>query len=253
MIGFRIAALALAVVVGLPPQAQAQQNLMDQLKGALGNVTGGDTPSLPGGTAGALSIEDISGGLREALRIGIERVVGQIGQADGFNSDPKIHIHLPPELQKVQSVLQKFGMAALADDVELKLNRAAEIAAPKTKDLIWKAISEMTLDDAKEILDGPDDAATGYFKRVASDGLAAVIRPIVDQTLNQVGAIASYDKLMGQYGSLPFVPNVKANLTDHAVKMTMDGVFYYLAKEEAAIRNNPAKRTTDLLAKVFGG
>ena len=34
MIGFRIAALALAVVVGLPPQAQAQQNLMDQLKGA---------------------------------------------------------------------------------------------------------------------------------------------------------------------------------------------------------------------------
>ena len=31
----------------------------------------------------------------------------------------------------------------------------------------------------------------------------------------------------------------------------MDGVFYYLAKEEAAIRNNPAKRTTDLLAKVF--
>jgi len=69
--------------------------------------------------------------------------------------------------------------------------------------------------------------------------------------LNQVGAIASYDNLMGQYGALPFVPDVKANLTDQAVKLAMDGVFYYLAKEEAAIRNNPAKRTTDLLAKVF--
>ncbi len=98
---------------------------------------------------------------------------------------------------------------------------------------------------------GNDDAATTYFKRVASDDLAGVIRPIVDQTLNQVGAIASYDNLMGQYGALPFVPDVKANLTDHAVKLAMDGVFYYLAKEEAAIRNNPAKRTTDLLAKVF--
>ncbi|NQV85433.1 MAG: DUF4197 domain-containing protein [Rhodospirillales bacterium] len=244
--------LALAMVIGLAPPAQAQQNLMDSLKGALGNVTGGDTPSLPGGAAGGLSLDDISGGLREALRIGIGRVVGQIGQADGFNSDSNIHIPLPPELQKVQSLLQKLGLSSLADDVELKLNRAAEAAAPKAKDLIWKAISEMTLDDAKKILDGPDDAATGYFKRTASDGLALVIRPIVDQTLGQVGAIASYDTLMGQYGAMPFVPDVKANLGDHAVKLTMEGIFYYLAKEEAAIRNNPAKRTTDLLAKVFG-
>ena len=32
----------------------------------------------------------------------------------------------------------------------------------------------------------------------------------------------------------------------------MDGIFHYLAKEEAAIRSNPAKRTTALLQKVFG-
>jgi len=32
----------------------------------------------------------------------------------------------------------------------------------------------------------------------------------------------------------------------------VDGIFYYLAKEEAAIRENPAKRTTDLLKQVFG-
>jgi len=32
----------------------------------------------------------------------------------------------------------------------------------------------------------------------------------------------------------------------------MDGIFYYMAKEEAAIRTDPAKRTTDLLKRVFG-
>ncbi|WP_200889333.1 DUF4197 family protein [Geoalkalibacter ferrihydriticus] len=32
----------------------------------------------------------------------------------------------------------------------------------------------------------------------------------------------------------------------------MDGIFYYLAEEEAAIRRNPAKRTTELLRQVFG-
>jgi len=31
----------------------------------------------------------------------------------------------------------------------------------------------------------------------------------------------------------------------------MDGIFYYLAQEEAAIRQNPLKRTTDILRRVF--
>ncbi|MBU1405943.1 MAG: DUF4197 domain-containing protein [Proteobacteria bacterium] len=31
-----------------------------------------------------------------------------------------------------------------------------------------------------------------------------------------------------------------------------DGIFFYTAKEEAGIRNDPAKQTTALLKKVFG-
>ncbi|MBT3386843.1 MAG: DUF4197 family protein, partial [Desulfobacula sp.] len=45
--------------------------------------------------------------------------------------------------------------------------------------------------------------------------------------------------------------DVKADLTDHVVEKGMDGIFYYMAKEEAAIRQNPVKRTTELLKKVF--
>ena len=50
----------------------------------------------------------------------------------------------------------------------------------------------------------------------------------------------------------PFVPDVKANLTDYVVEKGMDGIFHYLAREEAAIRSEPVKRTTALLQKVFG-
>jgi hypothetical protein len=75
--------------------------------------------------------------------------------------------------------------------------------------------------------------------------------PVVDDSLSQVGAVQSYDRMMGKYAGLPFVPDVKANLTDHVVDRGMDGIFYYMAKEEAAIRTNPVKRTTDLLKKVF--
>ncbi len=75
--------------------------------------------------------------------------------------------------------------------------------------------------------------------------------PVVDDTLSEVGAVQSYDRMMGEYADLPFVPDVKADLTDHVVTKAMDGIFHYMAKEEAAIRKNPVKRTTDLLKKVF--
>lgn len=247
-----ISLIAAFLMVSAVPAASAQ-NWMEKLKDTVGTVTGSETAPSTGNIPGGLSTEEITAGLREALKVGTERVVGQVGAADGYNTDPDIHIPLPPELQKVQSTLKQFGLSGLADDVELKLNRAAEAAAPKTKELIWKSINEMTLEDAKRIYDGPDDAATQYFKKVASADLSNVVRPVVDQSLEEAGAVAAYDQLMGQYTALPFVPDVKANLSDHAVNLALDGLFFYLAKEEAAIRQDPVKRTTELLTRVFGG
>ena len=239
---------AFAAFTMAPAQAQG---LFDQLKKNLDKV-----PSMPGGSgggaAGALSLGDISAGLKEALKVGTGRVVQSVGKADGYNKDPDIHIPLPPQLQNVQSTLRRFGLSSMADDLELKLNRAAEAAAPKTKELIINSITAMTLEDAKSIYNGPDDAATQYFKRTTSSDLKGVIKPIVDDTLNSVGAVASYDQLIGKYSNLPFVPDVKANISGHTVDLALKGLFHYLAKEEAVIRQNPAKRTTELLTKVFG-
>jgi hypothetical protein len=152
----------------------------------------------------------------------------------------------------VQAALNKVGMSSMVDDLELRLNRAAEAATPKAKKLFGDAIQEMTMDDVKTIYQGPDDAATSYFKEKMSKPLAEEMKPIVKESLAEVGAIQSYEKMMGQYKSLPFVPDVKADLTDHVLDKGMDGIFYYMAKEEAAIRKNPVKRTTELLRKVFG-
>jgi len=209
---------------------------------------------LGGGSAAskALSTDEIGAGLKEALRVGSERVVAQLGKTDGFNADPQIHIPLPENLKKVQAALDKVGMSSMVDDLELRLNRAAEAATPKAKKLFGDAIQEMTMDDVKTIYQGPDDAATSYFKEKMSKPLAEEMKPIVKESLAEVGAIQSYEKMMGQYKSLPFVPDVKADLTDHVLDKGMDGIFYYMAKEEAAIRKNPVKRTTELLRKVFG-
>jgi len=46
---------------------------------------------------------------------------------------------------------------------------------------------------------------------------------------------------------------IEERLAAEVVTEGMKGVFHYLAKEEAAIRRNPAKRTTEILRKVFQG
>jgi hypothetical protein len=210
------------------------------------------TKSSPSGGTSGLATDEIAAGLREALKVGTERVVNTVGKVDGFNANPEIHIPLPDSLRKVQSALKTVGMSQLADDLELKLNRAAEAAAPKAKAVFWDAIQGMSLDDVKRIYNGPKDAATQYFKTKMSGPLADSMRPVVDSSLSEVGAIKAYDTMMGQYKTLPFVPDVKANLTSYVLDKGLSALFLYLGREEAAIRENPAKRTTELLQKVFG-
>lgn len=229
--------------------ATASSNWLQKGTDALKSLdTGGEKTSALGVN---LSTSDVIAGLKEALTVGSEHVVQQLGQADGFYNDPQIHIPLPEKLATVKSALDKVGMGSFADDLELKLNRAAEAATPKARELFVNAISQMTFEDARGILNGPEDAATQYFKKTMSPDLAEAMRPVVDDTLSEVGAVQSYDRMMGKYADLPFVPDVKADLTDHVVNKGMDGIFHHMAVEEAAIRKDPVKRTTDLLKKVF--
>ncbi len=204
-----------------------------------------------GSNASELTVEEIGAGLKEALKVGSDNVVGQLGAKDGFNTDSNIHIPLPSSLNKVKTMLSKVGMSSYFEAVELKLNRAAEDATPKAKKLFWDAISAMTIQDVNQIYNGPKDAATTYFKEKMTPELSKEMKPIIDKSLLEVGAIKSYDTMMGKYKSLPFVPDVKANLTNHVLEKGMEGIFYYMAIEEASIRENPAKRTTELLKKVF--
>ncbi len=239
--------LGSALVVAMISASPAvSQSFLDKGRDLLKGLGGGSVPDVS-----ALSVGEIAGGLKDALRVGSERVVGTLGRADGFNKASDVHIPLPGSLKTVQSMLKKVGMSSLTDDLELRLNRAAEAAVPKASKLFGNAIAQMTIDDAKAILNGPKDAATKYFQGKMSGPLMSEMKPIVDSQLSQVGAIASYDKMIGQYKSIPFVPDAKANLTNHVLEKAIAGVFLYLGREEAAIRENPAKRTTDLLKKVF--
>jgi len=206
-----------------------------------------------GANASALSTAQITAGLKEALNVGTGIVSAQLGKSGGFNLDPKIRIPLPDSLQKVDTALKTVGMNSLTLDLQNRMNAAAESAMPRAKELFFGAITQMTIADARAILSGQPDAATQYLRRTMGAELVGDMKPIITNALTQAGAVQAYDRVMGQYAKLPFMPDVKANLTDHAANKAVDGIFYYVAEEEAAIRANPAKRTTELLRLVFGG
>lgn len=225
--------------------AYAQSDLLDRGRSLFDRYSGGAAPA-------SLSDAQVADGLREALRVGSGRVVAQLGAIDGFNADGNIHIPLPESLATVQRTLGRLGMSGMLDDLELRLNRAAEAAAPKAKAIFRDAIEAMSWDDVRNIYEGPDDAATQYLRARMSDPLKAEMRPVVDDSLAQVGAIDAYERVMAQYRSVPFVPDARADISDHVLERGLDGLFLYIAREEAAIRNEPAKRTTELLRAVFG-
>ena len=201
---------------------------------------------------GPLSTDEIVLGLKEALVTGSNVVVSQLGQTDGFSADPAIRIPLPRSLQNVRDFASKVGLEGSFDELELKLNRAAEAATPKAKELFLGAIRDMSVSDARGILQGPDNAATEYFRDKTGDDLQAQMRPIVDQALAQVGAVSSFNQLLTRYNAIPLAPKVEADLTGHVVEEGSDGIFFYLAEEEKAIRENPLKRTSQILQRVFG-
>ena len=235
-----------AVALAFGAAAASAQTLLQQGQDLLKSLDQG------GSSRDALTTGEIGRGLKSALNVATRTVVKQLAAADGFNGDPAVHIPLPDSLKSVQSTMRRFGMADLLDDLELKLNRAAERATPKARRLFLDAVAAMTLEDVRGILGGPDDAATMYFQGKMSRPLAAEMRPIVDDTLAEVGAIAAYDKAIGEYRNLPLVPDVKADLTEHVVELGLEGIFHYVAREEAAIRKNPIKRTNAILKRVFG-
>lgn len=241
------------LLASVPFAVRAQGSLLEQGKGILGGVGGGSTGSSGGAKGSSLSQSEIGGGLKEALRIASQKVTGNLGKSDAYFKDPAIQIPLPGALRTVKSM----GGGMLVDDLHLKMNRAAEQAAPKALNILTDAVAKMSISDARGILSGPNDAATQYFKRTTTDNLTKEFTPIVDTALSSVGAVGVFNSLKGQYNSFGSVPGIGAgmngfSLTDFTVEKALDGLFHYMGVEEAAIRTNPAARSTELLKKVFG-
>jgi hypothetical protein len=238
-----IRAVVFLVFVSLSCSAQSQWGEI------LNRATSKDTSAT---SVSTLSNGKITAGLKEALRVSTGNAVQTTGKPDGFLKNEAIKILLPDKLQSTGKTMRRFGMGRQVDELEVGMNRAAEQAAPKAKQIFLDALMKMTINDARQILTGGDTAATEYFKRQSTEELAAAFSPIVRQSMDNVGVIRQYNALMKSPAAAPLLANRNVDLDKYVVGKTLDGLFYVLGQEETKIRQNPAARTTDILKQVFG-
>lgn len=207
--------------------------------------------------ANALSVSDLSnteasGGLKEALIQGAGKAVSKLGAVDGFFGNKEVKIPLPDTMKKAEKAMRMFGMGKQADELVLKMNRAAEAAVPEAKALLVDSVKKMSVADAKAILTGGDDAATQYFKKTTSAPMAEKFLPIVKKATENVQLAQQYNKFAEMGNKFGVVKKEQVNLEQYVTQKTLDGVYLMMAKEEAAIRKDPVGQASSLLKKVFG-
>lgn len=191
--------------------------------------------------------------IREALDQGTGKGIGVLNKPDGFFGNEAYKLFLPPDARKIENTLRQVGFASLVDKAILQINRAAEDAVGYARPIFLDAIRQMTIADAINIVKGPRDAATQYFRDKTTDKLTAAFLPVVKSSLDKFSATKYYTDLVNTYNNFPTTLNkLNPDLPSYVVDKAVTALFDQIAKEELNIRSNPVARTTEILKKVFG-
>lgn len=236
-VGLIFALVLLLVILGC---ATLQEDLAD----ILNTGTGQD---------GALDEPTVIAGIKEALRVGTQNSVLSTSRLDGYLGNQLIRIVLPEQLESMASTMRQVGLGSQVDELEIGMNRAAELAAAEARDVFWDAITGMSVADAFGILNGGDTAATDYFRGRTQIVLYSRFHPIVQEKMEDVGLSRLYATVADSYNSLPLAGTPQLiDLDQYVTDRALAGLFTVLAQEEQKIRRDPLARTTDLLRRVFG-
>ena len=237
----------------------------------LQSFTSGSTKSEQVSTS--ITSDKAQAAMQDALKVGIQEAVKQLGKRDGFYKDPQAKIPLPKNLELVAKTLQKVGMGKYVKQFELSMNRAAEEAVPQTASILYDTLRSINTKKAKElVLSQNEHAITDYFRQHAGNELAQKIAPIIKKHMENEQVTKYYQLMMEYYNK--YAPNISNNalantalgafgisapqrieekdLSSYVTNKTLDALFFKLAQKEQQIRSNPIARSTKILQEVFG-
>jgi Protein of unknown function (DUF4197) len=212
-----------------------------------------------------LSREEVVSGLKEALVTGAKNAAGKLSAENGYFGDETIKILLPEDAKMITDNISKLpGGENMLKDVVLRINRAAEDAAKEAAPVFANSVKQLTINDAFNILDGPDNAATLYLRQTTYTELYSIYKPKIavstEKKIGPVSAKESWIALTGKWnllansvaGKLANLKPVNSDLDAYLTGKALDGMFLKVTIEEGRIRKNVSARVTPLLQRVFG-
>jgi hypothetical protein len=236
-----------------------------------------------------LSEDEVIKGLKTALEVGSDSSTTTLHKTNGYLLDEAVKILLPPEADIITSNLTKIasyipgGESIITDQLDnlvVSLNRAAEDAADDALPILTDAITNLSIQDGWDILNGivPSGmkssaetfdslAATKYLiqetKLDLIEAFSAPINVSLDKKLvgntstNDIwqSVTNTYNTAVDLYNQVPLVTDlekVNSNLGEYATGKALDGLFLKVGEQEKKIRRNPFEYVLDILHKVFG-
>lgn len=200
----------------------------------------------------SLTQADAGRGIRDALGLAAMNATTRLGQPNGFWNDGRVRIPLPGVLGQSQRTLAGFGMSRPLDELQESLNRAAERTMPEAGGLFVNAVRTITITDAIDIVRGPQDSATRYLRGRTETRLTSLLRPPMTEALTASGAFTLMRSALREVGLASMTRELRTEVINFSTTKALEGCFFFIAEEERAIRRDPARRTTDILRRVFG-
>lgn len=190
--------------------------------------------------------------VRAALQRGAQAAVGLLGRADGFWGNPQVRIGLPKGLAQPARLLRATGQGKRVDELVLAMNRAAEAALPQAQPLLVRAVKDMSVEDALDLVRGDSTAVTRFFAAKTRQPLSEAFLPVVMQATEKLSLAARYNALAGRAADLGLLKGEESSVQRYVTARALDGLYLVIGEEEKKLRANPLKAGSALLTKVFG-
>ena len=240
----------LVILVGAAPCHAGWADVVGNVAESLTD-SGSDKSGSQRGTDASNS--EVIKGLKEALASAAQKSVKALGAENGFLKNPEVFIPVPGHLSMVAKGLEKVGQEQLVEDFVVSMNRAAEKAVPKATPIFLDAVKSMSLEDARKILNGKDDAATMYFKDHTAKELTSEFAPLVKEATDSVNVTKYLKAMQDKAKSMVGMGQMSmGDIDEYVTEKALDGLFAVMAENEAALRKDPMGQGSKLLQKVFG-
>ena len=243
-----------------------------------------------------LTTEEIVEGLKTALEIGADSASGSLSVVNGYyhGNEQFVKIPLPEEAENVRTLINTSGLNNVFDldqqfeNVVMAVNRAAEEAAKDAAPIFKEAITDLTISQGWDILNGqvPEATSMSGFKSEGFDSTAATqylkiktYNPLTDLYAPKINTAldvdlglgfsavdawgtltSSYNNLMSNWAvqvavtaaNVDMPAAINDDLGEFSTQKALDGLFYMVGNEEKKIRKNPFDWAVDIIQKVFG-